>query len=122
MQPESTVIEKLSSAEQEAFSLTEAALYLDKARTSGRDGVLLVDALNNNLDLWVMIRALAESRESVLPDAIRSNLVRLSNFVAQTTFSQGTAITDANLDTLININLQLSEGLLAGHGTAPVPN
>ena len=41
--------------------------------------------------------------------------MQLSNFVAQTTFSQGAAISDSSLDCLININLQLSEGLLEGH-------
>jgi len=122
MQPESIVVENLSPAEQEALSLTEAAIHLDKARSNGRDGALLVQALNNNLDLWVMIRALAEARDSVMPETIRGNLVRLSNFVAQTTFSQGAAISDTSLDTLININLQLSEGLLSGTTKAPVTN
>jgi flagellar biosynthesis regulator FlaF len=114
MQPETNMIENLSAAEQEAMSLTRAAVYLDQARANGRDSVRLVEALNNNLELWVFIRAMAESKNSILPEPLRGNLLKLSSFVAQTTFSQGANITDSSIDCLININLQLSEGLLEG--------
>ena len=108
------MVENLSAAEQEAMSLTRAAVFLDQARSNGRDNVRLVEALNHNLELWVFIRAQAESKHSILPEPLRGNLLQLSSFVAQTTFSQGAAISDSSIDCLININLQLSEGLLEG--------
>ena len=115
MNTETDTMDTLSAAEQEAMSLTRAAVFLDQARANGRDKVRLVEALNNNLEIWVMIRTLAESANSPLPEQLRGNLMQLSNFVAQTTFSQGAAISDSSLDCLININLQLSEGLLEGY-------
>jgi len=114
MQPDVNMIENLSAAEREAMSLTRAAVYLDQARSNGRDSVRLVEALNNNLELWVFIRAMAENKNSFLPEPLRGNLMKLSSFVAQTTFSQGANISDTSIDCLININLQLSEGLLEG--------
>ena len=114
MQADYQSIENLSSAEQEAMSLTRAAVFLDQARSNGRDSVRLVEALNHNLEIWVYIRSLAESKTCTLPEPLRSNLMQLSGFVAQTTFSQGAAISDSSIDCLININLQLSEGLLEG--------
>ena len=114
MQPDVNAIENLSAAEQEAMSLTRAAVFLDQARANGRDAVRLVEALNNNLEIWVFIRAMAESKNCPLPETVRGNLLQLSSFVAQTTFSQGAAISDSSIDCLININLQLSEGLLEG--------
>ena len=118
MQPDVEAIENLSAAEQEALSLTRAAVFLDQARANGRDKGRLVEALNNNLEIWVFIRTMAESKDSELPEQLRGNLMQLSNFVAQTTFSQGAAITDSSIDCLININLQLSEGLLEGRNRA----
>ena len=114
MLPDFEAIENLSAAEQEAMSLTRAAVCLDQARANGRDKIRLVEALNNNLEIWVLIRTMAESSNCPLPEQLRGNLMQLSSFVAQTTFSQGAAITDSSIDCLININLQLSEGLLEG--------
>lgn len=118
MNPEQIEIEKLSPAEQDALSLTQAALFLEQAKSGGdgapRDGVKLVQALNHNLEIWVAIRTLAQEADSRLPVALRSNLMQLSDFVAQATFTHGVAISDGAIDTLININIQLSEGLLEG--------
>jgi flagellar biosynthesis activator protein FlaF len=114
MKPEINKIENLSTAEQEAMSLTRAAVFLDQARANGRDKQRLVEALNNNLEIWVYIRSLAGAKNSTVPEPIRGNLLQLSSFVAQTTFSQGVNISDSSIDCLININLQLSEGLLEG--------
>ncbi len=47
-------------------------------------------------------------------DALRENLSRLSRYVVSTSHGQGTEMGEAVLDTLININLQISEGLLEG--------
>ena len=120
MQPDIKVLKDLSPAEQEAMSLTRAAVFLDQARSNGRDSIRLVEALNNNLEIWVFIRTMAESKNCPLPENVRGNLLQLSNFVAQTTFSQGASISDTSIDCLININLQLSEGLLEGRNKLAV--
>lgn len=119
MQSDHFEIENLSTAEQDALSLSQAAEHLELAKASGaypsKDGVRLIDALNHNLEIWMSIRALAQSSASPLPAAVRGNLVQLSDFVAKTTFTQGASMSDSNIDTLININMQLSEGLREGN-------
>lgn len=104
----------LTPAEREAFALSQAAIMLDQAKMKRDDQGALVGALNNNLELWVAIKTLVTSADSPLPQAVRDNILRLARFVADTTFRHGTAISDATLDTLANINFQLAEGLLEG--------
>lgn len=111
-------VASLSLPEQEALSLAEAAIALDRARSGPDRGTELVAALNHNLEVWVAIRSLARSEGSHLPPNIKANLIRLSEFVAHTTFTSGATIGDQALNTLININMQLAEGLLEGQKAA----
>ena len=106
-------------AREQAFQLARAAVALDKARHQrDRDPVGLVSALNNNLEVWIALRALVERDDCPLSEQVRENLTRLGNFVAQKTFDSPDGLADASFDTLININLQISEGLLEGLKTA----
>jgi flagellar biosynthesis regulator FlaF len=102
-------LQSMSTREQDAFALTEAAVRLDQAR--GKEANLAA-ALEQNLQLWVAIRTLVSRPGNALPAQIRNNLVSLSGFVAETTWRDGVAIPATRLDTLININLQIAEGLL----------
>lgn len=43
---------------------------------------------------------------------IKENLIRLADYTAQKTFEIGRAPQNEGLNTLINLNLQISEGLL----------
>ena len=95
--------------EKDAYALTEAAVNLDQARGKDAD---LAAALEHNLELWVAIRTLVTSPGNALPAPIRHNLVQLSGFVAGTTIDDGVGIPESRLNTLININLQIAEGLL----------
>lgn len=103
----------LSLSEVEAFSLTEAALSLDQARQAD-DRKLLAGALENNIKVWTAIRTVAGNPDVDLPETVRINLGRLADFVATTTLCAGTGIADEAINTLININFQISEGLLEG--------
>jgi len=109
MSDESTV----SLPELEAENLAEAALLLDHAREN-RDAGKLASALDNNLQVWTAIRTIAVRPDATLTDTARSNLIRLSDFVATSTLSSGVTIPNETLSTLINVNLQISEGLLEG--------
>ncbi len=102
-------IESLKIGEQDAFGLVEAAITLDQSRG---DKARLAAALDHNLQLWVAIRTLVSDAGSTLPDAIKANLKRLSDFVADTTLKKGVDISDNTITTLVNVNLQISEGLL----------
>ncbi|MBI3444908.1 MAG: hypothetical protein HY055_06020 [Magnetospirillum sp.] len=102
-------IDTLKIGEQDAFGLVEAAITLDQSRG---DRARLAAALEQNLQLWVAIRTLVSETTSALPDAVKTNLKRLSDFVAETTLKKGVEISDNTITTLVNVNLQISEGLL----------
>jgi len=103
----------LSLSEAEASSLTEAALHLDQARQSG-DRRALAAALDNNVKVWTAIRTVAGRPDVDLPETVRINLGRLADFVASATLAAGTGVSEEVINTLININFQISEGLLEG--------
>mgnify|MGYP001806385814 FL=1 len=108
----STGTTELSIWEQDALALSQAALQLDQARA---DPTEMAAALNHNLELWIGIRSLAAAEGGSLPQNVKDNLGQLFHYVAETTLRNGTAIRSDILDGLININLQLSEGLLEGN-------
>jgi len=117
MEPRLPRPEQLSPAEQKAYALSRAALALDharQARQSDQDPVTIVEALNHNLELWVGIQSMVKTANGSLPEEVKSNLWKLGDFVIGTTFRNGHDIADQALETLININLQISEGLLEG--------
>lgn len=97
--------------EEQATSLSRVALLLDAARQQD-DQRALAAALAEDLELWVAIKTVAEAPETVLAREVRQNLVRLSNFVADTIMKKGVTVSAGTLDTLINVNLQICEGLL----------
>jgi hypothetical protein len=106
-------IEGLSLTEQDAFSMSQAAVLLDQARAKG-DLKALAAALDHNLELWVGIRTLVSRPEVRASQNVQENLTKLANYVADATMSHGIEIPEKTLDTLINIDLQVSEGLLEG--------
>lgn len=108
-------LEDLKPGEADAFGLVQAAVALDQARS---DKSALAAALENNMQLWVAIRTLASKAENGMPAAVRDNLTSLASFVADTTMKHGVDIAEETLNTLVNVNLQISEGLLEGAAKA----
>ena len=102
---------ELSVWEEDALVLSQTAFQLDQSRS---DSVALAAALNVNLDLWIGIKSLASSDAARLPPNVKDNLAQLFHYVAETTLRNGTAMRTEALDSQINLNLQLSEGLLEG--------
>jgi len=101
----------LSPVEEGAYKLSEAAVMMDKGRD---DQGLLAAALEKDLEVWIAVRLMASRDDIGINDETKANLVRLSKFVADTIMSNGLELSSESLDTLININLQISEGLLEG--------
>jgi flagellar biosynthesis regulator FlaF len=111
-------IDQMSAAQQDAYALTRAALAMNRARGNP---VELANALEHNVQLWVAIRTLIEEPGNILAPAIRDNLTRLSEFVFSTTHREGIMLDKNTLDTLVNINIQLSNGLLKGANAKAQP-
>lgn len=112
-----TDVESLSTAAQDAFCLSEAAILLDQARGANgkrRNKKKLATALENELEVWTAIRTAVLRWTDQQQEVTKQNLCRLSDFIAGTIMNSGVDVSDATIDTLININFQIAEGLLEG--------
>ncbi len=104
-------IDQVKNAENEAVILLNHAMALAKASTS-TDELEIVSILDSNLKLWVEIETSLKSAKNLLPEDIKANLIKLSRFVERMTLSKGSKMTKSDFDCLININMQISEGLI----------
>lgn len=104
-------LNQISDAEKEATVLMDYAMALSKASTSGSEHEIL-KALDENLKLWVEIETSLKSAKNLLPEDIKDNLFKLSKYVERLTLSKGVHMDKADFGSLININMQISEGLL----------
>lgn len=108
---------QLSSFEEDALALTQAAVGLSQA-LERNDAAALSAALDDNLKLWTAIKTLVGSPECRLPEDVRSNLTRLSDYTAKVTFDLSPERRAQKIEALIHANLQIAEGLLEGHAKA----
>lgn len=106
-----TTSNQIADAEKEASLLMDFAMALSKAATSDNEHEKLI-AIDNNLKLWVEIETSLKSAKNLLPEDVKNNLIKLSKFVEWMTLTKGTKMTKSDFDSLVNINMQISEGLL----------
>ena len=109
----------LSKKEEDAFSFVSAAIDISRAREE-QDDLALTAALDENLRLWVWVRTVLEKEGSTFSKDLSSKLLQLSDFVVKKTFEYSQNPTSETLDSFININLQISEGLLESISLSPV--
>ena len=99
-------------ARTEAWALLEAARQLHQTKEGPIEDFRT--ALRKNWRLWTIFQASLIEADCPVPMPIRRNLLGLSNFVDRQT-AELLAVRDAKkVDALVNINRQLSEGLLEG--------
>ena len=106
----------LNLAQQEAYFLARCGLDLSEAYKS-KDEQKMVQALDQNQKLWIMIKTLMMKNNTKLPQTVKDNLIKLADYIAKNTIVLGKNISQINeklLDSFININRQIAEGLL-GH-------
>lgn len=102
--------DQVKNAEEEASILLSHAVNLSKAAAGNdKDKVL---ALDSNLKLWVEIETTLKSAKNLLPEEIKNNLLKLSKYVERLTLTKGISMSKTDFDTLVNINMQISEGLV----------
>jgi flagellar biosynthesis activator protein FlaF len=75
-------------------------------------------ALRRNWRLWTIFQADLLDPESTVPPAIRSNLLGLANFIDRHTAQLLANAEPGQIEVLVNINRQISEGLLDGQRAA----
>ena len=107
--------QELNLAEEQAFQLSQAAIRLDQARLNrDNEPARLLEALDSNLEVWITLCSIVSRDDCALHGDTKSNRIRLSRFIADRTFVNDGNLADITLDALININLQIAEGLLEG--------
>ena len=99
--------------EVEAMAFTKAALMLEEAKGKVDDYDSYAAALKFNQLLWTIIQADVVDKENQLPAQLKANILSLSIFVDRQTIKSLANTKAENLDTLININKNLAEGLMA---------
>jgi flagellar biosynthesis regulator FlaF len=98
-----------------ASGLAKIAIALSNAHQEGNQEDLDA-ALQANVWVWTGIKTTLAGDGSPLPQEVRDNLKHLSQFVTRTCTGRKDPLTGEELETLVNTNLQISEGLLEGLG------
>src|SRR6185437_4589478 len=103
-------------ARSEAWALLEAARLMDGAKSKGPAELLA--ALRKNWRLWTIFQAELIDADCQLAPALRGNLLGLANFIDHHTARLLANPDPKKIDVLVNINRQISEGLLEGQRAA----
>lgn len=105
----------------EAWALLEAARDMHLTKSGPVD--LFRAALRRNWRLWTIFQASLIEADCQVPDHIRRNLLSLANFIDRQTTQLLIKVDPVRVDALVNINRQISEGLLEGlrNSTAQAP-
>src|ERR1700761_9673961 len=99
-------------ARTEAWALLEAARPLHQTKDVPIEDFRA--ALRKNWRLWTIFQASLSEADCPVPTPIRRNLLGLSNFVDRQTAELLAVRAEKKVDALVNINRQISEGLLEG--------
>lgn len=99
-------------ARTEAWALLEAARELYQTKEGPIEDFRT--ALRKNWRLWTIFQASLSEADCPVPLPVRRNLLGLSNFIDRVTAQLLVTRDSAKIETLVNINRQISEGLLEG--------
>ncbi len=106
-------------ARTEAWALIEMARELHRSKDAPLGDRRT--ALRKNWRLWTIFQAGLLDPDCQMPAETRSNLLGLANFIDRHTAALLIDGDPAKIDVLVNINRQISEGLLDGQRTTPAP-
>lgn len=99
-------------ARTEAWALLESARELSHSKTGPTERFLA--ALRRNWRLWTIFQASLLDPACPLPPDVRGNLIGLANFIDKRSAQLLAKPDPSQVDALVNINVQIGEGLLAG--------
>ncbi len=98
--------------EMDAAAFSQAAYVMDQARQNLEDKELRERALKYNQMLWSIVQADVSKADNSLPEELKANLMSLSIYVDKQTTKGLKNASDELFDGLININLNIAEGLM----------
>jgi flagellar protein FlaF len=99
-------------ARSEAWALLESARQLNQTKDGPIDEFR--SALRANWKLWTIFQASVIEQDCPLPLEVRGNLLGLANFIDKITVELLATREPKKIDALVNINRQISEGLMEG--------
>ncbi len=102
---------QLTNIESDALALIKIAQQLSNSYENGNEAEL-VQALDDNMVLWVAIKSFALNENHTLAQQTKDNLIKLSNFVASRTLQMAHNIEKETLYTFVENNLLIADGLL----------
>jgi len=97
------------AGEAEAFA--KSASNLHAASQEPIDAAAYEEALHTNQKLWTVLQASLLEDEGRLPDDLRQDIIKLSIFVDSQTLKALAHPSAANVETIININRNMANGL-----------
>ena len=103
----------------EGYALAEMARRLDAVSKKPDDLVAIRDMVRLNWRIWTIFQAELVDPECKTPQAIRENLLSLSNFIDKRSAELISKPDAAKLSVLININRQIGAGLLGNPSDDP---
>lgn len=95
----------------EAWALTQAARRMKEGQDAADFPKSFLDAIRLNWRLWTIFQAEISSPDNPLPEDVRINMLRLSNFVDKTSVAIIAEPIPGKADVLININREIAAGL-----------
>lgn len=99
-------------ARSEAWALLEAARKLNQTKDGPMEEFRA--ALRANWRLWTIFQASLIEPDCPLPNEVRANLLGLANFIDRTTVELLAEREPTKIAALVNIDRQISEGLMEG--------
>jgi hypothetical protein len=102
--------EKLNPVEETAFPFLQHAVQLDQARSAW---AVLDKALGKNAEMWLKLSDDSIAAHGQLPLETIEFIHKTSAFVAKVAAAVRTEMDDKLLDTLIKLNLNMSEMILS---------
>nr|WP_321980220.1 flagellar biosynthesis regulator FlaF [uncultured Cohaesibacter sp.] len=100
-----------SPREREAALLIKAAAKLQRTKSEDSTPAQLDEALTFNRKIWVLFVGELMNEDHEMPKELRQNLVNLGIFTFNHTLRIMTDPESATVDSLININRNIAEGL-----------
>ena len=98
--------------EMDAAAFSQAAYVMDQARQKLNDKELGERALKYNQMLWSIVQNDVSQPDNALPEELKANLMSLSIYVDKQTTTGLKDPSDELFDSLINMNLNIAEGLM----------
>lgn len=106
---------ELSIAEEQALLLAQSAIALGEELSKDKRSLHgLAEVLDRNVQIWVAMKTLVSLDGCSLSPSVCENIGRLADYVVSRTAQGAENVSEQTVRSFIDINLQISEGLLEG--------